>query len=77
MISHRATFNESQIDGTWYTDVTTFARNTHLLNTSMVDDSSLGMTLFSVSFLTAAHRPPATASPAITPPSPRWPRHCS
>lgn len=53
MIKHIATFNESQIDDTWYTDVTTFARDTPWLNTPMLDYSSAGMVLFAVLILAA------------------------
>ena len=53
MIECIATFNETQIDKAWYTDVTTFAQNTHWLNTPLLDYSSLGMALFAVFVLTA------------------------
>jgi hypothetical protein len=53
MINHIAAFNESGIDDTWYSDVTTFARDTPRLNTPMLDYSSAGMVLFAVLILTA------------------------
>jgi membrane-associated phospholipid phosphatase len=46
-------FSASQIDGSWFTDVTEFARNTRWFNTPMVDYSSLGMVLFAA-FIVAA-----------------------
>ncbi len=54
MISHIAALSESRIDDAWYSDVTTFARDTPWLNTPpMVDYSSAGMVLFAVLILTA------------------------
>lgn len=53
MISHIAALSESRIDDAWYSDVTTFARDTPWLNTPTVDYSSAGMVLFAVLILTA------------------------
>ncbi|MFZ2175908.1 MAG: phosphatase PAP2 family protein [Rhodococcus sp. (in: high G+C Gram-positive bacteria)] len=72
MIERIATVNESQLDGTVYTDVVTFAQNTHWLNAPMVDYSSFGMALFAVFILiawrTARRGGPAAMAAAIAVP---------
>ena len=69
MISRIAAFSESRIDDAWYSDVTTFARDTPWLNTPMLDYSSAGMVLFAVLILTAwwigRHSAPSVMAAAI------------
>lgn len=69
MITGIAAFNESRIDDTWYTDVTTFARDTPWLNTPMLDYSNAGMVLFAILILTAwwigRHSTPSVMAAAI------------
>ena len=65
-------FDGASVDGTWYTSVTNFARDTHWLNATMFDYTTYGIAVFAVLALagwwTARHRDTRTMTAALAVP---------
>jgi len=65
-------FDGTSVDGTWYTSVTNFARDTHWLNATMFDYTTYGIAVFAVLALagwwTARHRDTRTMTAALAVP---------
>lgn len=65
-------FDGASVDGTWYTSVTDFARDTHWLNATMFDYTTYGIAVFGILALagwwTARHRDTRTMTAALAVP---------